>query len=201
MRIFPLALVFAAALASPAAFAQAAAPPARLTGTVTQLREGDLIIQQADGASAAVHLADGYRVATLSKATAADIKAGSFIGAGARPQPDGTLAAVQIVIFPEAMRGAGEGHRAWGVLPESTMTNATVAESVASVAGPLLVLKYKDGEKKLTIPAEANVLLLGVADKSALTPGANVQVAVTKQADGAWQAARVTVLGAGASPM
>lgn len=199
MRTFLKSLALLACLIPGLALAQTAAT--RIRGTIVSISGADVSLMQADGTAATVHLADNFQVAAIGKGTLADIKPGIFIGAGARPQPDGTQVAVQVVIFPEAMRGTGEGHRAWGVLPEATMTNATVAESVASVSGPLLTLKYKDGEKKLSIPADAVILALGPADKSALVAGAQVQLSVTKAADGSLQATRVTILKDGVNPI
>ena len=200
MRKILAALALALLLVPGAAPAQSP-PSTRVRGIISEINGADLTVKQADGVSLAVHLADNYPVAAIAKATAADIKPGNFIGAGARPQPDGTLAAVQIVIFPEAMRGTGEGHRAWGVMPEATMTNATVAETVSGVSGPLLTLKYKDGEQKLTIPADANILALVPAEKSDVVAGAEVQLFAVKAADGTLQASRVTLIRAGANPM
>lgn len=200
MRIFPAVLAFTLLLAASPAPAQS--PPAtRVRGIITAITGADLTVKQADDTSVAVHLADNFPVAAIAKANTADIKPGNFIGAGARPQPDGTLSAVQIVIFPEAMRGTGEGHRAWGVMPEATMTNATVAETVSGINGPLLTLKYKDGEQKLVIPADANILALVPADKADVVAGAEVQLFATKAADGTLQAGRVTLIRAGANPM
>ena len=189
------------ALFSPA-LAQAQSPAAtRIRGDVTAVQGADITVKPTDGASVTVHLNDNYQVAAITKGSMADIKTGTFIGAGARPQPDGSLQAVQIVIFPEAMRGTGEGHRAWGVLPEATMTNATVAEAVTGVAGPILTLKYKDGEKKLAISGDATILTLIPATKAELVTGAQIQLFATKSAEGALQAGRVTILRDGVNPM
>ena len=120
------------------------------------------------------------------------------IGVGARPQPDGTLLAVQIFIFPEAMRGTGEGHRPWGVLPDATMTNATVAETVSRVDGANLVLSYPGGEQKVVITPEAAILMAAPAVASDLEPGAQVAMTASRQADGSYSTSRVTVAKAGA---
>ena len=195
-----IALLLIALLAPAVALAQSPAS-ARLRGVVETIAGNDLSIKQADGTLAAVHLAENFQIAALAKASAADIKPGSFIGAGARPQPDGTLQAVQIVIFPEAMRGTGEGHRAWGALPETTMTNANVAEAVTGVSGPLLTLKYKDGEKKLAIPADAAILALSPAAIADLIAGAQVQLAATKLEEGKFSASRITLICDGLDPL
>jgi hypothetical protein len=110
------------------------------------------------------------------------------------PQPDGTQKAVEIHIFPEAMRGTGEGHRPWDLMPNSTMTNATIDSEVAISDGQKLVLKYKDGEKTFIVPANAAVVTFVPATAAALTPGAKIFVAAgTKQADGSVLAPRINV--------
>jgi hypothetical protein len=127
------------------------------------------------------------------KASLADVAIGSFVGIAALPQPDGSLEAIEVLIFPEAARGTGEGHYAWDLLPESTMTNATVADTVAAVGGRTLTLKYKDGEKKITVPPAAPVVTLDPGDASLLKPGAAVFIPARKEADGTLAAGRVLV--------
>ena len=198
MRI--MAALFIALLLPTLAMAQSPAAT-RLRGTLDAISGSDLTVKPAEGAAVLVHLSDNYQIAAIAKGTIADIKPGTFIGAGARPQPDGTLQAVQVVIFPEALRGIGEGHRAWGVLPEATMTNATVAEAVTGVAGPLLTLKYKDGEKKLAISPDAVILVLLPAAKTDLVAGVQVQLFVTKAEDGKLSATRATIIRDGVNPV
>ena len=110
----------------------------------------------ADGQDAAtarckVNVTDNVAVFGVVKATIADIKPGAFVGVGAMPQPDGSQKAIRVMIFAESQRGTGEGHRPWAQ-PGSTMTNATVDTTVSSVDGQVLMVKYKDGEKKIVIP-------------------------------------------------
>ena len=182
--------------------ALAQAPAAtRIRGNITAVQGADISVSPPEGSPVTIHLNDNVQVAAITKGSLADIKTGTFIGAGARPQPDGTLQAVQIVIFPEAMRGTGEGHRAWGVLPEATMTNATVAEAVTGVAGPILTLKYKDGEKKLAIADDAAILTLVPATTAEIVTGAQVQLFVTKTAEGTLQAGRISILRDGVNPL
>ena len=164
----------------------------RMRGTIEKLDGLELSLKAEDGSLAAIHLAESYQVGSVAKASAADIKPGSYIGVGARPQPDGTLLAVQVMIFSEAQRGIGEGHRAWGVLPDATMTNATVADTIASVSGAMMKLTYKDGEKQLLIAPDAVVMALAPAQKADLKPGMAVLVSLSKGADGSLGAARVT---------
>ncbi|KPH80261.1 hypothetical protein [Bosea vaviloviae] len=173
--------------------ASAQSPTTRIRGEVEKAEGDTLMIKTVDGASAKVSLASGYAVGGVVKATTADIKKGGFIGVGARPQPDGSLLAVQVFIFPEAMRGTGEGHRPWGVLPDSTMTNATVSETVSRVDGANVVLTYPGGEQKVAITPDANIIMAAPAQPSELVAGAQVAMTATKQADGSFSANRVTI--------
>jgi hypothetical protein len=103
------------------------------------------------------------------------------------PQPDGSLNAVEVHIFPESMRGTGEGHYPWDLQPQSTMTNANVEQVVSAVDGRTLTLKYKDGEKKITVLANAPIVTYVPGDKSDIKPGAKVFIVAVKQADGTLQ--------------
>jgi hypothetical protein len=177
---------------------QAQSPPTRIRGEVEKAEGDTLMVKTVDGASAKIALASGYSVGGVVKATAADIKKGGFVGVGARPQPDGSLLAVQVFIFPEAMRGTGEGHRPWGVLPDSTMTNATVSETVSRVDGANVMLAYPGGEQKVTITPDANIIMAAPAEMSELVAGAQVAMTATRQADGSFSASRVTIAKSGA---
>jgi hypothetical protein len=106
--------------------------------------------------------------------------------------------AVQVFIFPEAMRGTGEGHRPWGVLPDATMTNATVAETVTRVDGASLVLSYPGGEQRVVITPEATILMAAPAETRELKPGAQVVMTASRQTDGSYSTSRVTVAKPGA---
>ncbi|WP_148663605.1 hypothetical protein [Bosea vaviloviae] len=178
--------------------AQAQSPTTRIRGEVEKVEADTLTIKTVDSASAKVALAPGYAVGGVVKASVADIKKGGFIGVGARPQADGSLLAVQVFIFPEAMRGTGEGHRPWSVLPESTMTNATVAETVTRVDGANIVLSYPGGEQKVTITADANIIMAAPAQVSDLAAGAQVALTANRQPDGSLVTSRITIAKAGA---
>src|SRR5260370_29211222 len=118
----------------------------------------------------------------------------SFIGVTGMPQADGSEKAVEIHIFPEPMRGTGEGHRPWDLVPNSTMTNATVAQMVKGVAGDEIMLKYKDGEKKIVVAPDTVIVTYLPGDKSELKPGAKIFIAAAnKKADGTLEAAAVSV--------
>lgn len=192
---FALALSMLA-LASGAVIAQT--PGTRLRGTVERMEGSTLDLKAADGREVKVALAPGFSVGGVVAAKATDIAKGSFIGVGAKPQPDGTLMAVQVFIFPETMRGTGEGHRPWGVLPDATMTNATVAETVSRVDGANLVLSYPGGEQKVVITPEATILMAAPAETSELKPGAQVAMTASRQTDGSYSTSRITVAKAGA---
>lgn len=192
------ASLFAAALVLTSSIVQAQAPATRVRGTVEKLEGSALIVKTPSGEDVAVALAPGYSVGGVVKASVSDIKKGNFVGVGARPQADGTLLAVQVLIFPEAMRGTGEGHRAWGVLPDSTMTNATVADTVSRVDSANLVLTYPGGEQKVTITPDANIIMAAPAEASELSPGAQVAFTATRQAGGGLLASRVTIAKQGA---
>lgn len=185
-------------LALSAGMAVAQTPGTRLRGTVERMEGSTLDLKAADGREVKVALAPGFSVGGVIAAKAADIGKGSFIGVGAKPQPDGTLMAVQVFIFPEAMRGTGEGHRPWGVLPDATMTNATVAETVSRVDGANLVLSYPGGEQKVVITPEATILMAAPAETSELKPGAQVAMTASRQTDGSYSTSRVTVAKQGA---
>ena len=179
----------------------------RVRGTIEKIDGNTLLIKTPDGAPATVALADNAVVVGVLKATIADIKEGSYIGSGALPQPDGTQKAVEVHIFAESQRGTGDGHRGnWdgtsygaGV---GTMTNGAVGQSVSSVDGPVVTVKYKDGEKKIIVGPNVPIVRYEVGDKSELKPGAAISiVAATKKPDGTFGAARINVGRNGVVPM
>jgi hypothetical protein len=172
----------------------------RVRGTVESLGGDALTVRTAEGESIKIRLAPDWQVSGVAKATLADIKPGAFIGVGARPQPDGTLNAVQVSIFPEASRGRGEGHRGWSVMPQATMTNATVADEVKAVDGAMLKLTYKGGEQRVAIKPDTVILKPAKAEKADLKAGAVVTVTAARQPDGSLSATRVTVAKGGARP-
>ena len=123
-----------------------------------------------------------------------DIKAGSYIGVSAMPEPDGTQKALAIHIFPGSQRGTGEGFRPWDLRPNSTMTNATVAETVAGTDGQNILVKYKDGEKKVVVPPDTPIVAFVTGDKSELKAGAKIIIfGATKKDDGTFETNRVGV--------
>jgi hypothetical protein len=173
----------------------------RVRGTIESVDGQVLTVKGRDGATVTVKLAEGAPVRTVVKRSLADVKQGTFVGITAMPQPDGTQKAVEIHIFPESMRGTGEGHRPWDLMPNSTMTNANVETEVASADGKELVLKYKDGEKKFIVPANAEVVEFAPGTTADLKPGERVfVVAAKKLPDGTLEAPAVTVGSKGVDP-
>ena len=195
-RIVSALLVWA--VAATGAFAQG--QPTRVRGAVAQVEGQTMTVKTREGETLSVRLADNLSVAAVEKRALTDIKAGDYIGVTALPQGEGAWRAVAVHIFPEAMRGTAEGHRAWDLLPESTMTNATVADTVSRVQGSVLTLKYKDGEKKIEVSPETPIVALVPGERSELKPGAKVVANATQAPDGSLQAARVTVSRNGVEP-
>lgn len=170
-----------------------AADMQRIRGTIEQVRGQVLTISTREGPTVDVTLAPDAKIAALVPADLAAAGKGSFIGTAAVPQPDGTLTAQEVLIFPEAMRGVGEGHRAWDLTPDSTMTNATVEATVAGASGRELTLTYKGGEKKLLVPPGTPIVTLEPGDASLLKAGNHVFLGAEAGSDGALTAARATV--------
>jgi len=186
-----------------ASLAAAQTPPdvVRVRGTIESVDGHSLDVKGRDGTPIKVTLADDVRVLAVDKKSLDDVKQGVFVGITAMPQPDGTQKAVEIHIFPEAMRGTGEGHRPWDLLPNSTMTNANIDTAVSSIDGKDLVLKYKDGEKKFTVPANVEVVMFAPATLADLKPGEKIfVVAGKKQADGSIAAPGIVVGRNGVNP-
>jgi len=173
----------------------------RISGTVESFDGHVLAIKSPALGEVKVNLTDNVQVFEVSKATLADVKPGAFVGVGAMPQADGSQRAVQVTVFAEIQRGRGEGFRPWSRQPHGTMTNATVAETVKSVDGERLTVKYRGGEKTIVVPPEAVILAYSVGEKSELKPGAHVAITrAQKQPDGSLQASRVNVGRGGVSP-
>lgn len=169
---------FAAAVAAPPVLARAQQRSVRLRGRIEEVSAGKLVLRERGGQRMELALAPDYAVTEVYPVTRADLKPGSFVGVGAMPQADGTQRAIAVVLFPETMRGTGEGHRPFDFLPQSTMTNATVAEVAKSADGERLEVKYKDGAKTIVVPPEAPVVSLRPGDRGMVVAGASVSVNV-----------------------
>jgi len=186
-------------LAATAALAQN--PPTRIRGQIEKVDGNSLAIKARDGTMMDVKLADNARITAMVKASVADIKTGSYIGVTAMPQADGSQKAIGLHIFMEAQRGVAEGHRPWDREPGSTMTNANVDTKVTSVDGDTIVVKYKDGEKKVIVPPNTPVVAFTPGNKDDLKPGAMmIVIAAQKQPDGSYVAPAINVGRAGAAP-
>ncbi len=173
-------------------------PTTRVVGTVERVDGANLVLKTAQS-DKVVSVSPDVKVFALVKAALTDVKPDAFIGVGATPQPDGSQQAIRVVIFPESMRGLGEGHRPWD-RPGTTMTNATVDTAVTSVDGQLLTIKYKGGEKKIVIGPDSSILTYVDADKSELKPGASVAVSGVVKAGGDVEARRIVVGRGGVIP-
>ena len=165
----------------------------RIRGTIESVEGPVYVIKNRDGAEVKLTVTDNPLFVAIVKSTMADIKPGMFIGATGMTQPDGSQKAIEVHIFPESMRGTGEGHYDWDLRPITKMTNANVEQTVAGVDGPVLSVKYKDGEKKISVTPETVVVTYVVGDKNDLKPGTRVFVgAAKKQTDGTLQTPRIT---------
>ena len=198
-----LTLATALLLAGGGAFAQQtppAAPPRRLRGTIESVDGNRMVIKSRDGASLTVTLAENATVAALRKVELGQIAPGAFIGTATRPGTGGIMVAIEVLVFPEDMRGRGEGHYAWDLEPGSMMTNATVSGTVSLSQGRELSLTIKDQTYKVVVPPDAPVVTFAPASRADLKPGMRVFAVATAAADGALSAARVTVEKDGVAP-
>src|SRR5260221_8618093 len=171
----------------------ATAQTMRMSGTIEKADGNVLSLKSSDGAEVKLTLAENAMIVAVVKASMADIKEGTFLGSAAIPQPDGSQRALEVHIFPEQMRGTGEGHRPYAPVPNSTMTNgATSGATGAGVDGSTFVVKYKEGEKKIVVPPSAPIVRYEIGGKSDLKAGARFTVlAATKKPDGTLEAKRV----------
>jgi hypothetical protein len=175
--------------------------PSLVRGAIESVDGNMLTVKSRDGADVKLHMPGSIGVTGVTKISLADIKVGSFIGATSVPEADGTEKAVEIHVFPENMRGAGEGSRPYDLLPKSSMTNATVDRTTAAADdGQSLTLKYKEGEKKVLVAPDTPVVTFVPGNKSELKAGAQVVAFATKRSDGSLEARRVLVGRDGLTP-
>jgi hypothetical protein len=190
----------AASILASAAWAQQA-PPVRIRGTIEKVDGNLLAIKTREGADVKVNMTDNVAVFAVVKTSLSEIKQGSYIGVSAMPQPDGTQKAFAVHIFPENQRGAAEGFRPWDARANSTMTNATVAETVKGTEGQNILVKYKEGEKKVVVPPDTPIVTFVASDKSEVKPGAKLIIfGAAKKEDGTLEANRVNVGRDGITP-
>ena len=157
--------------------------PMRVRGTVEAMDGAMYVVKTRSGDTVKVALTDKPLFVAMAKVSMADIKPGMFVGTTALPQADGSLRAVEVHIFPEAMRGTGEGHQPWDLVPNSTMTNAAVAQMVKAVDGDEITVKYKGGEKKIVVLPQTRIVTFVPGDKSELKPGVKIFIAAARKKD------------------
>ncbi|TWI58268.1 hypothetical protein IQ16_08172 [Bradyrhizobium huanghuaihaiense] len=183
-----------------AAVAQRAPVPTRVRGTIESVSGDTMQVKSRSGEDVKLRIAPDISVSGVTKISLADIKVGSFVGATTVPGPDGGNNAVEVHVFPENMRGTGEGSRPYDLKPNSSMTNATVSESVVGNDGHTLLVKYKDGEKKVFVPDNTPVVTFVPGDKGELKPGAKVIAFMKQLPDGSFETNRVRVGRDGLTP-
>jgi hypothetical protein len=174
------------------AFAQSGGSPARLRGKIDAVSEDAIQLTLRNGAKASAKLSSNVRIVWLTVAQPNEIKQGSYVGTAAVPQADGTLKALEVQVFPESMRGVGEGSRDWDLGPGSSMTNGTVGSLVAA-KGRTITITYKGGEKRVVVPDDVPIVTYEPANREALTVGANVLINGSRAADGTVTANSVAV--------
>jgi hypothetical protein len=189
----PLVAVAMVVASSLYAIAQQPPAPSRVRGTIEAVDGDVLAVKSRAGEDFKLRMVGDMRLLGITRIALSDIKIGSFVGATTVPGPDGSNNAVEVHVFPENMRGTGEGSRPFDLRPNSTMTNATVAESVAGNDGHTLLVKYKDGEKKVVVSPDTPVVTYVPADKSELKPGAKIIAFFKKLPDGSYEANRINV--------
>src|SRR6202048_3225798 len=165
----------------------------RIRGTIERIEGPVIMYKIRDAAELSRTVTNNPMFVAIVPAKMADIKQGMFVGSAGMMQPDGSQKAIEVHIFPESMRGTGEGHYDWDLLPKSKMTNANVEQAVNSVDGQVLSVKYKDGEKKLLVTPETIIVTYEIGRKDEVQPGTKIFVAAAKkQPDGTVQAPRIT---------
>jgi hypothetical protein len=181
---------FALCLALPAS----AQDTVRVRGTVERIEGPVYIVKTRDGSEVKlVTVEDKPLFVAIVPATMKDIKQGMYVGSAGMMQEDGTQKAIEVHIFPESMRGTGDGHYDWDLLPKSKMTNGSVEEAVTAVDGPVLRVKYKDGEKKLVVTPQTVVVTYEFGKREEVQPGTRIFVAAAKkQPDGTLLTPRIT---------
>ncbi|MDE1164048.1 MAG: DUF5666 domain-containing protein [Pseudomonas sp.] len=163
------------------------AKPVGVRGAITAIAGDTLQVHTSKGEDVTVHLNADTQVRGVTLAQVSDIKPGSYIGSAAVPQPDGTLKALEVHVFPPAMAGTGDGHRAFDLTKDSTMTNGSVGDLVES-NGRTITVKYKGGEKKILVPDDVPIVNLVPGDRSLLKPGVKVVLFAPKESDGTYTA-------------
>nr|WP_315838759.1 hypothetical protein [Bradyrhizobium prioritasuperba] len=185
----------------PPAFAQnPKAQQVRVRGSIVELSNAVLKVKTREGKTVDVTLAQGFNVSGVARASVSDIKAGDYVGIASLPKADGGDGALEVLIFPPALKGAGEGSFGWDLKPNSTMTNATVANAVKGVSGRTVTVMYHGQEKTIAISEGTPVVTLAPATEADLKPDAVVFISAEKGAGDAIVAQRVVVGSNGVVP-
>ena len=201
MRPTYIAALFIAFLAMPAlAQAPAEGTRQRVVGTVEKLDGNNLMVKANDGQPVTVVLDDNAAVFGVEKRSIADVKPGDYLASGGVKGTDGKIHAVEVRIFPETLRGTGEGQRPWDVKPDGVMTNATVGTVSHSPEGGVIHVKFKEGESEFTVGPEVPILAYVAGDRTLLKPGAAVFTVAQKKPDGTLTTGRVTAEKNGVKP-
>ncbi len=200
MTSFRLASAVAVAALLAAAPPARAAEPVHVRGAIMSLDSSTLTVKTREGATAALALKPGWKVTGVAAASVGDIKPGDFVGIASLPREAGGDGAVEVLVFPAAMKGTGEGSYPWDLKPNSTMTNATVSSAVKDVEGRTLTLSYKGGEKTISVPDGTPVVTFAQATQADLKPGAPVFVPAERGRDGTLSAGFVVVGENGVAP-
>ncbi len=186
-------LIAAGIFACGNASAQQAPTSSRVRGAIQSVNGDILVVKSRDGTNVMMKMTPDVRVAGVTKITLADIKPGSYIGVTSVPDADGTQKATEVHVFPESMRGAGEGSRPWDTRPNSSMTNGGLEKTVDGNDGHTLTVKYKDGEKQVVVTPDTALVTFVPAERSELKPGTQIVAFTAKSEDGSLQASRISV--------
>jgi len=176
------------------------APSTRVRGTIAAIEGSSMTVTSRDGQTLAVALAEPLTVVTVKKVDLAALKVNDYVGIASRTGPDGKPMAIEVLLLPEAARGAGEGHYAWDLEPGSMMTNGTIKGAVTAVSGRELLVAFKDSSHTISVPEAAPVVTLAPAERTDLKPGASVFFSATKSAEGALSVSRIVVGKDGVAP-
>lgn len=178
------AIASAAILLVPVHAEDQKAEQVHVRGSIVSYGGTVLKVKTREGETVDVTLADGWNLASVANAAVTDIKPGDFVGIASLPSESGGDGALEVLIFPPAMKGAGEGSYGWDLKPNSSMTNATVADAVKGVDGRTITVSYHGKEKKISIPDGTPVVTIAPATKDDLVPGAVVFIPAEKAASG-----------------
>ncbi len=195
-----LLAALAACLLTVSAIAQTTAPPTRIRGTIAAVEGQTMTVATREGPKVDIMLNDPLTVSTVKQVDLASIAAGTYVGIATRTGANGELRAIEVLVFPEAMRGAGEGHYAWDLEPGSMMTNGTVTGAVQATSGRELSLSFKGSSNKIVVPPDVPIVTFAPAERADLKPGAPVMFGATRNAEGKFTASRVTVGKDGVAP-